>query len=230
MQRARCSTILALLALAVPALARAQAFEGTVSYQLKGAEEGQFIQSYKGGRVRTEITTKGHAAVMLMEAGTMTMLMPDQKMYMTMNLKDMAARMSGMGGRNQEHDAGTPPKITDEGTKETIAGHTCQNYLMGDKQDIEACVATGMGFFMMGSNPMAMGGGGGSMANASALANNPEYAKFFKNGFFPLRLSKVEGGKKQVMMEATQVEAKSLDASLFQVPADYKEMKMPGMH
>jgi hypothetical protein len=29
-------------------------------------------------------------------------------------------------------------------------------------------------------------------------------------------------------MEATRVEPKSLDASLFTVPADYKEMRMPG--
>jgi hypothetical protein len=37
-----------------------------------------------------------------------------------------------------------------------------------------------------------------------------------------------EGGKKQVVLEATRVEKKALDSSLFVPPPDYKEMKIPG--
>ena len=36
-------------------------------------------------------------------------------------------------------------------------------------------------------------------------------------------------GKKEVVMEATRVEKKTLDASLFVPPPDYTEMKMPGL-
>jgi len=41
-------------------------------------------------------------------------------------------------------------------------------------------------------------------------------------------VSRVEGGQKQVVLEATKIEMKSLDASLFAVPAGYSEMRMPG--
>jgi hypothetical protein len=58
--------------------------------------------------------------------------------------------------------------------------------------------------------------------------DNEAYRAFFKEGFFPLRVSNVESGGKKVVMEATRVEPKSLDAALFQVPAGYNEMRMPG--
>jgi hypothetical protein len=42
-------------------------------------------------------------------------------------------------------------------------------------------------------------------------------------------VSDVEGTNKKVKLLATKVEAKSLDASLFAVPAGYTEFKMPAM-
>jgi len=209
----------------LPAVVEAQTFEGVVSYQVttdKGTMD--MTQSYKGGKVRTE--TRGATMLTDPQAGTQTMIMDQQKMYMVMDLKDMAERAKGMM-KNKSDTAS--PKITAEGTHETIAGKTCDNYLVVTQVTREICVAKGMGNIMMaGGGGMGPGGQGGPGMDPGAVIH-PEYAAFFKEGFFPLKLSDVEGTNKKVKLLATKVEAKSLDASLFEVPAGYTEFKMPTM-
>ncbi len=219
--------ILTLAALASPVRAQ-QGFEGVVTWNLPEGKEGKAMtQMYKGSKVRTEMAGEGGATgVMIMDGATrtMTMIMASHKMYMTMDLKKMGEHMAGGA-----HDDDTPPKITDTGKTETIAGHTCQVYRYaeeaGKPETMELCAAKGMGFFMMGSGgPMD---GRGPMAGLSAAAANPTYAKMYKDGFFPLRVSKLEGGKVTNVLVAQSIEQKSVDASVFEVPAGYTEMKMP---
>ena len=200
----------------------AQGFEGVVTWEVS---EGKttMTQQYKGSKVRMEMSQGGQEGVMLMDhgAGSMTMLMPQQKMYMTMDMK-------GMSGMPHDEDR-TPPKLTATGKTETIAGHTCEVYRVaeeaGKPETMEMCVAKGMGYFMMGQSPM---GGGGPLGNLAKVGSNPEYAKLYKDGFFPLRMSRLEGGTAKVVLLAKTIEAKSLDASLFTVPAGFTEMKMGG--
>ena len=117
------------------------------------------------------------------------------------------------------------PAIKDTGKADTVAGYTCEYYVVGQAQEAEICAAKGLGMFGMGQSPM---GGGGASGALAALAN-PEYATFFKDGFFPLKLVKLEKGQRQTVLEATQIEKKALEASLFAPPPDYKEMKMPAL-
>jgi hypothetical protein len=107
-----------------------------------------------------------------------------------------------------------------------VAGYTCEWYVMGEKSEAEVCAATGLGMFMYGQSPM--GRSESSMSALATLGANADYVKMFKNGFFPLKMAQNERGRKRVVMEATKVEKKSLDASLFVPPPDYTEMKMPG--
>jgi hypothetical protein len=60
-------------------------------------------------------------------------------------------------------------------------------------------------------------------------ARHPEYARLVRDGFFPLRVSVIENGAPRTLMEATSIERKSLDASLFEIPAGFTETRMPGM-
>ncbi len=200
----------------------AQGFEGVVTWQVSG-DNGTMTQMYKGSLVRMEMNQAGREGVMLMDhtGGTVTMLMPQQKVYMKMDLKGMP----GMSG-NDDH---AQPKLTATGKSETIAGRTCEVYryaeAAGKPETMELCVAKGMGFFMMGHSPM---GGGGPLGNLAKVGSNPEYAKLYKDGFFPLRMSSLEGGTAKPMLLAKAIEAKSLDAGLFVVPAGFMEMKMGG--
>lgn len=212
-------TVVPALLLLAPVPALAQGFEGAVTIHVQ-AERGMDMQQFiKGDKVRTEMNAGGREGVMLMDgsAMTMTMIMPSEKMYMVMDLKEGAGRQ---GPRSNE-----APKITKVGTSETIAGRACDNYLVGDDQDMEVCAAKGLGFYMAG--------GGGPGAGRSPMGRVPNFRqeavmREFKDGFFPLRISRVGGGKREVMMEVTRIEPKPLDAALFQVPAGYQKMSMPG--
>jgi hypothetical protein len=219
------------------AVAQAAGFEGVVAYKMpaKGGA-GELTQMYKGDKTRTEVSDGKQTTAMIMDmtAGTMTVLMPPQKQYMVMDLKTMGQGLGGLLGMGKAHkDTGAGaggtaamPKITATGRKETIAGHECEYYVMGDKGETEVCSAKGLGMFMMGQSPM--GGGLASLAAVAAMSTNPDAVKLFADGFFPLKVVSVKGGKNEVVMEATRVEKKTLDASLFVPPPDYTQMKMPG--
>jgi hypothetical protein len=201
----------------------AQGFEGVVAYKMMGdnGKSSEMTMSLKGSTMRADMATEGHNMAMLLDgqAQSMTMLMAEQKMYMTMDLKGMREKMQGM--QHQEH---TPPKITALGTKETIAGRSCENFLVEtDKSKMEFCNSKGLGNFLSPQSPMGRG-----PSNGLSELNDEMYRTYFKEGFFPLRVTNLDDGKRRVIMEATRVEPKSLDASLFQIPAGFTEMKMPG--
>ena len=232
--RSLTAALAALACGAALATAQTAGFEGVVAYRLSGKGGAtDMTQMYKGTKSRTEISSDGKSTAMIMDgaAQTMTILMPPQKQYMVMDMKKMGGGLMGMLGKGNK-DAGSGgapgsiPKVTATGRKETIAGHECEYYIMGDKQEMEVCSAKGLGMFMMGQSPM--GGAMSSMASLAALATNSDAAKLFADGFFPLKMVNVEHGKREVVMEATRLEKKALDAALFVPPPDYKEMKMPG--
>jgi len=218
-------------------LAQTGTFEGTVVYKMTGSgDNAEMTQMYKGTKSRTEINSKGQAAAMIMDmaGGTMKMttLIPQQKMYMTFDLAQMGAALRGFTGGNDQRGRqggapGQPPAIKATGRMETVAGYTCEWYVMGEKEDAEICAAKGLGFFMFGQSPMGRGGIG-NMDALAGLGANAEVVKMFKDGFFPLKMAQTRGGKTQVVMEATKVEKKTLDPALFVPPPDYTEMKMPG--
>jgi len=215
--------------LAAVSTAHAQAaFEGVVKFKVgQATDAGEMTQMYKGTKVRMEFAgAKGQGAAMIMDVGgrSMLVLMPQQKMYMVMDMKrmaEMAKRMPGAKEAPPAGAAGEAPKVTDTGKSETVAGYSCENYIVGDTQKTQICAAKGLGTFGMGQSPMGRMG----TSPLSSITANPLYAKLWKDGFFPLKIVNLE--KNETVMEATQVEKKSLDASLFAPPSDYQEMKMP---
>lgn len=211
----------AALALVAAGPAAAQQFEGVITMTVQGGRTGELVQMYKDGKVRMEMQgPEGRGGVMLMEPGKseVTMLMPSEKMYMVMDPSAMARR-SGMAADS------APPKVTKVGTSETVAGRKCDNYLVGQAQDHEVCVAKGLGFFGgMGRGPMGRGRGpGGGMPDLASAELRAE----FKDGFFPLKISRIDGDKKAVVLEVTKIEEKPLPSSMFVVPEGYSKMDMP---
>jgi len=215
-----------------------EAFEGEVTskmfigdktmetrYAIKGTRnriETHFPQESAAARLmQTSVT------LMDLSSGTTTMLLPQTKTYLTMNWAEMAEEMSKGDGKDSSIDF---PKVTSTGKTETIAGFNCEHWLIGDKADV--CMAKGLGYF-------GGGGSGGILDKLKNLAlrekiksqldNNPEFAKFVEGGAFPLKMAQIENGQSKTIMEVTGIERKSLDDSLFTVPADYKKTEIPGM-
>lgn len=201
----------------------------------KGAEMTYFL---KGAHTRIEVkagdNTEGQAVMLWdLENAKMTTLMPTRKMYMTIDMKEAAESMKGIS-KDLKKDQGDEdrkfPKLTDTGKQETIAGYTCEHWIMGEKQNMDICIAKGLGYFGMG------GQGGGGLSSLKSLAfspkllaeaaSHPEWVKFLEGGAFPLKMTSTENGKITMNMEATKIEKKSLDDSLFKVPPDYKEFSM----
>jgi uncharacterized protein DUF4412 len=222
----RTAFLLTSLAVAATPLA-AQTFEGAVTYRVTSSQGGpaDMTVSLKGTKVRMDVSARGQQMYMLLGAGssTLTTVMPAQKMYMTIDPKMMQMQM---GDSNAPKHA-PPAKITATGRKETVAGKECEVYLVGEAQDMEVCAAHGMGMWRTPQSPM--GGGRGALGTLGSLGDadtNPEYAKLAANGFWPLKVTSKEGGEAKVIMEATQIDAKKLEASVFEVPAGFTEMKM----
>jgi hypothetical protein len=227
----RTATILGVAAvLFVSASAGAQGtFEGMIAYKFSNTE-GVMRTYQKGTMMRQEMEMQGHGMSTIYDGAKQeaVMLMPDQKKFMKVNVKAMkeGKGMAGMGRGQPGPPDYTKMKVTPTGKSETIAGIDCEHYLFesteeGKSSKIDICGATGMGF--SGVNDQS-----GMMSTYALMkVQNPELAKLAKSGFFPLKMTFTEKGK-TMSMEATKVEKKSLDAALFEIPAGYSELKIPG--
>lgn len=207
---------------AVPAAAQ-QAFEGAITYRM--TSEGRSVDATfmsKGHRTRMEMEAPGMPGQMVIlmdnQAMVMQMVMQSVGMYLEMDMKKAAG--SGPGNAT-----GAPPRIEKTGTSEEIAGIRCENYRMqsGDEPGVEACIATGMGYFMGGmDNPMAGRGRGNAGPNWAA------YSRHFADGMLPLRVRMQRNGSWVTLMEAVSVVRKPLEDGLFRLPEGLRKMPVPG--
>jgi hypothetical protein len=210
-------------AVLAPAAVTAASFEGKVSFKMSsgtGKSQSQEMHyNIKGDKVRMEMTgQKGAMGGMIMDTTkkTMTMIMDEQKMYMTMDLPDVAA--DALDKRND--------KVTLEKTNETekILGYTATKYIStyeGDKSEL--WLAEGLGTFMSmnSQNPMGSRGKSASKSWERALAGKD---------LFPLRVVGLDkAGKENFRMEVTAINKQSLPDSLFVPPATYQKLDMGGM-
>jgi hypothetical protein len=200
-------------------------FEGKVTLAISDARgtATNLDYSMKGDKVRMDTNARGQTMGMIMDLTKqeMTILMPEQNMYMVMSMKKAVDQAMEKAGANT-----ADVEVT--GKTETILGYKCSQILVKDKGTVtEAWVAEGLGSFM----GMAPGGGGGGMFGRGKPANSPKWEEVLKNkGGFPLRvISRDASGKQVSKMEATKIEPGSLPDSLFAPPADYQKFAMPDM-
>ena len=216
-----------------------EAFEGLITSKMTtGSQQMEVRYAVKGSRSRIETQLAAGGAQMgavLIDfaAGSQTMLIPQMKTYTTFNWNEQGGVKNVMEKMAENAGSGNYFNATPTGKTETVAGHTCTHWILGEKQDTDACLAKGLGYF---------GGGGDSGSvfdklrnialgdkTKAALQANPEFLKFVEGGVFPLKLSVIENGQPRTIMEVTKVERKPLEDSLFAVPPDFKKMEIPGM-
>lgn len=194
----------------LPSVVRAQgAFEGVVTFSLEaGRGPGTMQYSIKGQNVRMDMSMGGGMAVYTLfnaDTKTMDMVMPERQMYMEYSAASMPAMADSMTNR---------AKLTWTGQKETIAGYECEHAtITGEGGTTDVCLAKGLGTFVSA---------GGGMRGRGPMGGGWESAV---HGMFPLKVQ--QDGR--VIMEATKIEKKTLDPSLFTVPGGYQKMQMGGM-
>jgi hypothetical protein len=142
-----------------------------------------------------------------------TILMPDQNMYMVRKMPEPQKTVGAAGAAGDVEFVRT-------GETDTILGYKCEKIIVKSRnQEAEIWGAEGLGSFqsMGGGNPM--GRPAPKSAWESALA---------EHGFFPLRMvSKDKSGKEQMRMEAVAIDPKSPDDSLFVPPEGFQKFEMP---
>jgi hypothetical protein len=206
-------------------------FEGVIKATLASDGKAVPVTYYiRPDGIRTETAMPEHPEAPFiiitdLSKGESISLLPGQKAYMTFSFEEMMKAATP----DEEQQF---PKLTATGQKETIAGYSCEHYLMGNQQNeqqkVDMCVAKGLGFFGMGGSSGKLGGMMFSSKMKEKAAANPEWSKFLEGGAFPLKMTVTEGAKTTMSTEVSSVERKKLDDALFKAPADYKEMKAPG--
>lgn len=134
----------------------------------------------------------------------MFMLVPAQKMYMTMPLPDIK-------------ESGEDKKPEPTGETKKILGYKAEKYIIkdgGSEYEVWATDELGTfgGLHLPGANP------GGASPTERALAGQK---------FFPLLIVERKGGREGSRVEVTEVERKKLAESLFEPPSDFRGMEMP---
>lgn len=219
--------------LVLPSALLAANFEGKVTMKLTGPREmpPEMIYSIKGTATRIDLSANQAGRVAMITDSTkseMTILMLDQKMFMTQPIPKATG--------NTTAAAGQVPEATVEKTSvtEKILGYDCVKYVSKSKGvTTDLWVTEQLGSFagLGGGNPMAGGmGGRGRGAPSAAQSSSWEKALSGMNAF-PLRVVSSEGGKETFRLEATAVEKTSLPASAFVAPEGFQDLSamMRGM-
>ncbi|WP_438479449.1 DUF4412 domain-containing protein [Oleiharenicola lentus] len=202
----------------------ASAFEGKVDLAIstgaKGAPQA-LSYSIKGDKLRLEMAAEGHAMASIVDTTKqeILVLIPDQKMYMVMPLKQGVETAAKAGGVN------TDVQVEATGKTDTILGYKCEQVLVKDKNQVtEVWLAEGLGTFAglgSGGNPF-----GGKKPAATAKW---EEALKGKSGF-PLRvITRDLKSNETFKMEATKITPGALSAALFQPPAGFQKFQMPDL-
>jgi hypothetical protein len=200
-------------------------FEGVITMMVTvpGAAPMENIMSVKGAKGRSEMSMQGMQAYAItdFDKGTITAVLPAQRMYMNLGGDALAKAVA---------DTGAVPEVTfkESGKKGTFAGVACEYYLIQYKSgmDADACIAKGIGtFFGMGA-PSGRGNAAPGVQKAMR-----ELAKRFKGGAFVLKMDMREAGQHRLSMEVTKLEKKSVDSAVFVVPEGFQDMSamMKGM-
>ena len=146
----------------------------------------------------------------------MTILMLDQKMYMTQAMPKAQATAGMTSGA-------TGPTVEVTTIREKILGYDCVKYVSTAKDGTsEIWVTDQLGAFLgLGSPPS--GGGRRGPGGGAPQAQGWEDALAGKS-VFPLRVITLLGGKETFRMEATAVEKVAIPAAMFYPPADYQNL------
>jgi len=224
------------LALAAPVALSAADFEGKVAMRMTSPGDAPQTMNFSIAKNFSRIDVQpapGRSAAIIFDPARqeMTVLMPEQKMYMVQSLaKPMESAANAVAGRDGS--------VEQSSEHEKILGYDCTKWISkSNGTTAEIWLTDQIGTFMglgAGANPMGgFGGGGRSRGGPPPGAGaQPWEAALKGKDFFPLRVVSKNGeGRETFRMEATAIEKQPLPASLFKAPADYQDLSsmMRGM-
>ena len=197
------------------------AFEGKVHFDMVTGKNTQpIVYSLKDDRARMEMPNMGMSMASILDGPKQKVfvLMPEQRMYMEMDLQDAVDAGNRVAKGKSK---GNEVTFEDTGESEVILGRKCQKFRISDRDSTtEVWAADGMGRFagQIGGRP---GKGNTLPAWQKELASRE---------FFPLRMIARDRKNKEVLrMQATKIEETSIADAAFEVPSDYQKFGLGGL-
>lgn len=213
-------------------------FNGVVTFQMdrSGGKRDTLVQTTKGHKLRIDGFGSSHGwMIMDNDSKSMMMVEPDKQQYMLMTEEDskqMQAMMGPMMERMKQQQAHRtdPGKVNfaKTGRTEIVAGVPCEVWHgeytdeSGEKDEGEACVATGVGFALSEltyNNPIMQSGG-------AAHEQFEQYRQLVGGNKGILKATSIKKGKTSTELEAIKIERKVVGDEVFAPPAGYKEIRM----
>ncbi|MDP4174315.1 MAG: DUF4412 domain-containing protein [Bacteroidota bacterium] len=197
-------------------------FEGVVDLKLTGEKGDNSVRYYtKGNMVKIEMGENARSddkfkkvGTIIVKNKTLFMLMPVEKTYFErpLNLNEQVKKIEKRNDINK--------KLTKTGQTKDILGYKAEQWTLKDKKgELELWSTNQLGNFV---SPKDLG---------DLNSNNiPEWLKEpLSNGFFPLLIIQHSlDGKEINKIEVTNIDPKSLNSDLFDIPSDYKELSRSG--
>jgi hypothetical protein len=214
-------------------------FNGVITFvSARGAgKQDTFVQSTQGRKVRID-GLGPHRGGMIVDndAKTLMIVDADKQQYMTMTEADaqqMQAMMAPMMDKMKQEQSKASGKFSfsKTGKTETVAGVPCEVWrgqhtgADGEKNEGEACVATGVGFALADltfNNPMLQ-------QHGPMHEQFEQYRQLVGDNKGILKATSVKNGKTTTELEAIKIERKAVGAETFAPPAGYKEIRMGDM-
>ncbi len=197
---------------------RVWAFEGEVDMKMTTSKSDKIMTMeyfVKGTKIRTNIEGKDGAmggGIYDWQTRQMIVIMAKQKMYMVSELHPEKFQYNSQDKHYKIHKTGNTLNIL---------GYDCQEW------DYESDDNNGKVWFAPG-----IGNWWGTQMAAQSDKLDPSQKAMLNmvvtQKLFPMKWESTnKSGEVSRTAEATKVDKKSLDSSLFEPPADYKEMKIP---
>ena len=182
-------------------------FEGKIVLKVKtGQSENAMNYLIKGNSVRMEMPQMP-MGYMLMKDSSVYVVMPQQKMYMTID-----AKQKNMMGSDPLQNLNDSQKPVATGKTKKINGYNCKEYII-DNEDGKTIIWATDEFINF---PGFAGDSDDNIKKALGM-----------DRFFPMVVIANEKGV-QVQMEVESIKEESISNDKFALPKDFKEMKMPG--
>jgi hypothetical protein len=222
----RILTILTLISVMVEARADfviQQKMEGTMQH-------GDMTMKIKGDKIRVDmaIGPMGNISMIMdLDAGDSTTLLHQQKMAIKASAAQMQQTMQQMRARLNNGATNTePPKLQDTGKTGTVGGYNTEIYTWTNNnnnsggtvwvaKDFPNYAKIKTQLDKLNQSPMVQM----SKGMAPDMTTLP--------GMVVLAKSEVQGGQ-EVTTTLISAQEEPVDASVFEIPSDYKEMNAPG--
>jgi Domain of unknown function (DUF4412) len=215
-------------------------FNGVITFvSARGAgKQDTFVQYTQGRKVRIDGLGPNRGGMIVdNDAKTLMIVDAGKQQYMTMTEADaqqmqamMAPMMDKMKQEQSKQDSGKL-SFSKTGKTETVAGVPCEVWrgrysaAEGEKNEGEACVATGVGFALADltfNNPLLQ-------QHGPMHEQFEQYRQLVGPNKGILKATSIKNGKTTTELEAIKIERKALGAGTFAPPAGYKEIRMGDM-